>query len=183
MPSTGGTGSRDPGDYLDRGRADLAEHHATVEALLTRYTRWMHSRCHTAAQLHGLDTDDVFQLTLLRLLRSSRTADLTDAGVLTWLAQRIGWAATDLARDRHRRGREWIGEDAAAALLKVPAPGSDPSDRDTFDAALLDPIGLSDNQTTILLVECAGFDLSLRELAHLVGRSHAAVRKDKQRAV
>lgn len=176
-------GSSDPGDHLDRHRREGA-HRAAIDTLLLQYTDWMRTRCRIAAIRHDLDPDDVFQLTLERLLRSSRTADLTDDGLLTWLAHRIDWAAGDLVRKHGRDGGERPGDDAIAILLDVAAsPTDEVETAEEIDPALLRRAGLNENQVQILLIVCSGLDLPLRQVAHLVGRGPAAVRKDKQRAI
>ena len=53
----------------------------------------------------------------------------------------------------------------------------------SIDNRFLGRIGLTPHQVRIVLGECSGLDLSLRDYAHLVGRSYAAIRKDKQRAL
>lgn len=183
MSSPRAVGSSDPGDHLDRRRRE-STHRAAVDTLLLQYTEWMRTRCRIAAIRHDLDPDDVFQLTLERLLRSSRTADLTDDGLLTWLARRIDWAAGDLIRKHGRDGGERPGDDAIATLLDIAAsPAHEIETEEEIDPALLRRAGLNENQVQILLIVCSGLDLPLRQVAHLVGRSPAAVRKDKQRAI
>ena len=182
MPSTRSVGPGDPGDHLDDTRPDRA-HREAVRALLAQYTIWMRARCRLAAVQYDLDPDDVFQQTLVRLLRSSRTADLTDDGLLTWLGQGIDWTARDLVRKRGHDGGQRLGDEVIIAILEAVPPESDDCGQGQVDASLLRRTGLTESQVQLLQIVCSGLDLPLRVIAHQVGRSYTAVRKDKQRAV
>jgi RNA polymerase sigma factor (sigma-70 family) len=176
----------DPADDDDPDRPDADEHHAAIRALLATFADWMRDRSRRIARRHDLDADDVFQLTWLRLLRSRMTADLTNDGIRTWLARRIHWAASELARQRRHDGGERIAADEVDALIAeadVQASRAASTAGSAVDAKLLDRIGLTRHQVHVVLSECSGLDLSLREYAHLVGRSYTAIRKDKERAL
>jgi hypothetical protein len=114
------------------------------------------------------------------------TADLTNDGIRTWLSRRIHWAASELARQRRHDGGERIAPDEVDALLAeadAQASRIAPTGGSALDAKLLDRIGLTRHQIHVVLSECSGLDLSLREYAHLAGRSYTAIRKDKERAL
>jgi len=176
----------DPDEDRDPGRPDADEHKAAIRELLTTFADWMRDRSRRIARRHDLDADDVFQLTWLRLLRSRMTADLTNDGIRTWLSRRIHWAASELARQRRHDGGERIAPDEVDALLAeadAQASRTAPTGGSALDAKLLDRIGLTRHQIHVVLSECSGLDLSLREYAHLAGRSYTAIRKDKERAL
>ena len=161
------------------------EHHAAVRELLAGSARWMRRRSKRAAVRYKLDAEDILQVTWLRLLRSRTVADLTNEGLRTWLAQRIEWAASELARQRRHDGGEAIEGDRVEALLAdadTQASRVPPAETSTVDAGLLERIGLNRHQVQVVLSECSGLEVSLREFASLAGRSHAAIRKDRQRA-
>ena len=186
MASTSHREPADPADEHVPDRPDADEHKAAIRALLTTFTDWMRVRCRRIARRHDLDADDIFQLTWLRLLRSRMTADLTNDGIRTWLAQRIQWAASELARQRRHDGGERIDAEEVDALLAeadVQASRTTPAGGGTVDATLLDRIGLTRHQVHVVLSECSELDLSLREYARLAGRSYTAIRKDKERAL
>ena len=161
------------------------EHRAAVSALLATSARWMRGRAKRAAVRYKLDAEDVLQVTWLRLLRSRAVTDLTNDGLKTWLAQRIEWAASELARQRRHDGGERIDNaevDALLAEADVQASRTEP-DEASVDEGFLHRIGLNRHQVQVVLSECSGLEVSLREFAALAGRSHAAMRKDKQRAL
>lgn len=183
------TSDREPADAAedrDPDRPDADEHKAAIRELLTTFADWMRDLSRRIARRHDLDADDVFQLTWLRLLRSRMTADLTNDGIRTWLSRRIHWAASELARQRRHDGGERIAPDEVDALLAeadAQASRIAPTGGSALDAKLLDRIGLTRHQIHVVLSECSGLDLSLREYAHLAGRSYTAIRKDKERAL
>ena len=186
MASTSEPEPGDPEEDDDPDRPDADEHHAAIRALLATFADWMRDRSRRIARRHDLDADDVFQLTWLRLLRSRMTADLTNDGIRTWLARRIHWAASELARQRRHDGGERIAADEVDALIAeadMQASRTASTAGSAVDAKLLDRIGLTRHQIHVVLSECSGLDLSLREYAHLVGRSYTAIRKDKERAL
>ena len=186
MASTSDHEPPDPDEDHDPDRPDADEHHAAIRALLATFTDWMRDRSRRIARRHDLDADDVFQLTWLRLLRSRMTADLTNDGIRTWLSRRIHWAASELARQRRHDGGERIAADEVDALIAeadMQASRTASTAGSAVDAKLLDRIGLTRHQIHVVLSECSGLDLSLREYAHLVGRSYTAIRKDKERAL
>ncbi len=162
------------------------EHSAAIRALLSTSALWMRDRCRRAARRYRLDAEDVLQVTWLRLLRSRTVADLANDGLRTWLAQRIEWAASELARQRRHDGGERIDSDAVDALLTeadAHAPRAEPVEASSVDAGFLHRLGLNRHQVQVVLGECSGLEASLREVATLAGRSHAAIRKDRQRAL
>jgi DNA-directed RNA polymerase specialized sigma24 family protein len=162
------------------------EHRAAIRALLSTSAHWMRKRCVRAASRYKLDAEDVLQVTWLRLLRSRAVADLTNDGLRTWLAQRIEWAASELVRQRRHDGGEQIDDDEVDALLAqadAQASRTAPDDTSTVDAGFLSRIGLNRHQVQVVLRECSGLEVSMREFARLAGRSHAAIRKDRQRAL
>jgi DNA-directed RNA polymerase specialized sigma24 family protein len=162
------------------------EHRAAIRALLATSAHWMRDRCTRAAARYKLDAEDVLQVTWLRLLRSQAVADVTNDGLRTWLAQRIEWAASELVRQRrHDGGERMDGEEVDALLEQADARAShaQAADASSVDAGLLGRIGLNRHQVQVVLRECAGLEVSMREFAQLAGRSHAAMRKDRQRAL
>jgi DNA-directed RNA polymerase specialized sigma24 family protein len=162
------------------------EHHAAIRALLSTSALWMRNRCRRAARRYALDAEDILQATWLRLLRSRTVADLANEGLRTWLAQRIEWAASELARQRRHDAGERIDSDAVDALLAradAHASRGEPVDASSVDAGFLRRLGLNRHQVQVVLGECSGLEASLREFAALAGRSHAAIRKDRQRAL
>ena len=173
----------DPGDHFGD---DLPANDRTaiVDALLKECAEWLRGRCRQAATDHALDPDDVFQQTLERLLRSSVAVELDHRGLKTWLGKLVDWTTVDLMRQRRREGGERLPADEVEALLAdadVRACSSE-DDEGGLDAAFLGRFGLTPHQVGVLLEECSGVGLTLREYARLVGRSHAAVRKDQERA-
>jgi DNA-directed RNA polymerase specialized sigma24 family protein len=176
---------RDPGEYLDHDPPRADERRAAVNALLATFVDWMRDQSRRLARRYDLDGDDVFQHTWERLLHSSTVVDLSNKGVRKWLAQRIDWAAKELARQRRHDGGERI-DDEQLDMLLVNAD-SEKSQADppatAIDTGFLGRIGLTPHQVRVVLSECSELDLSLRDFAHLVGRSYAAIRKDKQRAL
>jgi RNA polymerase sigma factor (sigma-70 family) len=162
------------------------EHRAAIKALLSTSAHWMRDRATRAASRYKLDAEDVLQVTWLRLLRSRAVADLTNDGLRTWLAQRIEWAASELVRQRRHDGGERIDSDEVDALLEeadAQASRAQPGEASTVDASFLSKVGLNRHQVQVVLRECAGLEVSMREFAQLAGRSHAAMRKDRQRAL
>jgi DNA-directed RNA polymerase specialized sigma24 family protein len=162
------------------------EHRAAVKALLSSSAQWMRDRSRRAARRYKLEAEDILQVTWLRLLRSRTVADLTNDGLRTWLAQRIEWAASELARQRRHDGGERIDNDEVDALLAeadTHASGTQPAEASSVDAGFLQRVGLNRHQVQVVLGECSGLQVSLREFAGLAGRSHAAIRKDRQRAL
>ncbi len=162
------------------------EHRAAIKELLSGSAHWMRDRCRRAARRYRLDAEDVLQVTWLRLLRSRTVADLTNDGLRTWLAQRIEWAASELVRQRRHDGGERIADEEVDALLAeadVHASRAQPAEASGVDAGFLRRIGLNRHQVQVVLGECSGLGVSLREFAALAGRSHAAIRKDRQRAL
>jgi RNA polymerase sigma factor (sigma-70 family) len=146
----------------------------------------MRDRAARAASRYKLDAEDVLQVTWLRLLRSRAVADLTNDGLRTWLAQRIEWAASELVRQRRHDGGERIESDEVDALIEeadAQASRTQPAEASTVDASFLSKVGLNRHQVQVVLRECAGLEVSMREFAQLAGRSHAAIRKDRQRAL
>jgi DNA-directed RNA polymerase specialized sigma24 family protein len=174
----------DPGDFLDDDPS--TEHdREVIDALLERCADWMRDRARHAAVPRNLDPADVFQHTMVRLLRASVTVDLSNCGLKSWLGQLIDWSAQDLARERHHDGGERIGHDefeARRVELDLRACTEDPLDGSGIDTAFLKRVGLTPHQIGVLLGECSRLDLTLREYARLVGRGYAAVRKDLERA-
>lgn len=158
------------------------EHRAAITALLATSARWMAKRSKRAAARYRLDAEDILQVTWLRLLRSQAVADLTNEGLRTWLGQRIEWAAHELAQKRRHDGGERIADDEVVAALDAEASRTPPAEASTVDAGFLHRIGLNRHQMQVVLRECAGLEVSMREFASLAGRSHAAIRKDRQRA-
>ena len=157
-----------------------------INALLTECAEWMRQRCRHVSRQYDLDPNDVFQLALERLLRSSHEADLTNDGLRTWLGRRIDWAAGELARKQRHDGGERLGPGEVDTRLEeadVRACHHDTVEIDGVDAKFLARIGLTPHQVGVLLGECGGLDLSMREYAQLTGLSYAAVRKHKQRAL
>lgn len=158
------------------------EHRAAITALLTGSARWMAERARRAAARYRLDAEDILQVTWLRLLRSRAVADVTNEGLRTWLAQRIEWAASELARQRRHDGGERIADDEVRERADAEAARTHPPDASAVDAGFLHRVGLNSHQVQVVLSECSGLEVSMREFAALAGRSHAAIRKDRQRA-
>ena len=162
------------------------EHRAAITALMSNSATWMRDRCRRAAGRYKLEAEDILQVTWLRLLRSRTVADLTNDGLRSWLAQRIEWAASELARQRKHEGGERIDSDQVEALLAeadAHASATPSAEASGVDARFLRRIGLNRHQVQVVLGECSGLEVSLREFAGLAGRSHAAIRKDRQRAL
>jgi DNA-directed RNA polymerase specialized sigma24 family protein len=116
------------------------EHRAAVKALLSSSAQWMRDRSRRAARRYKLEAEDILQVTWLRLLRSRTVADLTNDGLRTWLAQRIEWAASELARQRRHDGGERIDNDEVDALLAEADPhasGTQPVEASSVDAGFL----------------------------------------------
>jgi DNA-directed RNA polymerase specialized sigma24 family protein len=162
------------------------EHRAAIKALLSTSAHWMRNRSRRAARRYKLEAEDILQVTWLRLLKSRAVADLTNDGLRTWLGQRIEWAASELARQRRHDGGVRIDTDEVDALLAeadAQAPRTEPPETSSVDASFLHRLGLNRHQVQVVLGDCSGLEVSLREFAALAGRSHAAIRKDKQRAL
>jgi DNA-directed RNA polymerase specialized sigma24 family protein len=162
------------------------EHRAAVKALLSTSAHWMRNRSRRAARRYKLEAEDILQVTWLRLLKSRAVADLTNDGLRTWLGQRIEWAASELARQRRHDGGVRIDTDEVDALLAeadAQASRTEPAETSSVDAGFLHRLGLNRHQVQVVLGDCSGLEVSLREFAALAGRSHAAIRKDKQRAL
>ena len=184
MSSTSDPEPPDPGGFLDDDPS-AEQRREILDALLKECADWMRNRCRHAAVPRDLDPGDLFQQTMVRLLRTSATADLANDGLRTWLGKLIDWAANDLARTRLRDGGDRIGPDeidARCAEADLRACVANRADDDEIDAAFLERVGLTPHQIGVLLGECSGLDLTLREYARLVGRSYTAVRKDLERA-
>lgn len=185
MSTTGEPERRDPGEYLDDDPPRADERRAAINALLATGVDWMRERSRRVARRYDLDADDILQLTWMRLLHSSTVVDLTNNGLRKWLGQRIDWAAKELARQRRHDGGERIDDEQLDVLLaNADQQNTDAGPPATaIDNRFLGRIGLTQHQVRVVLGECSELDLSLRDYAHLVGRSYAAIRKDKQRAL
>jgi len=176
----------DPGEMLCRYAPQPDERKAVIDALLAECDTWLRQRSRVPAAAYGLDPDDVFQQTIERMLRASTAVDTTNKGLRTWLGQCVDWAALDLVERRRRDGGERLGPEEFDSAVEGSADRrpADPAMSDTaIDPTFLRRLGLNPNQVQIVLNECSGPDLSLKEFACLVGRSYSAVRKDKQRAL
>lgn len=158
-----------------------------IDELLAHCGAWMRQRARAAALRSGVDADDLFQTALERLLRSATTFDTSAPGLRTYLARIIDWVAVDLARASHSRSATVRERGSVAFVPEVPDRETSTDDftalESTVDQELLRRAGLNHQQVQILLNECRGPDLKLREFAELTGRSYATVRKDKARAL
>lgn len=176
----------DPGELLRRHAPRPDERKAVIDALLTECATWLRHRCTVPAAAYGLLAEDVFQQTLERLLKASTAVDTANKGLRTWLGKCVDWAALDLLERRRREGGVRLAPEALESALEhcAEASSADPASGDTVvDETFLSRLGLSRNQVQIVLNECSGPDLSLKEFARTVNRSYGAVRKDKERAL
>lgn len=162
------------------GRAPL------VEALLTKQALWLFERCQKAtASRPGLDPGDVYQEAVRRLMLSRTEVDADHDHVRAFLGRCVDWAVLDLADDRVRQGGVAVSEAEFDAALEnqVADDPEDPGAGPLMQRDLLDRIGLTTNQADTVLKEASHPDLTWKEFALLVGRSHAAVRQDRKRAL
>lgn len=151
-----------------------------VERLLEQEGNWLAERIRVAADRFGLDSEELFQEVVVSLLRRESYADLQNRGLHTWLGDRVDWTAYDLLRKRNRTVPVTDRPDALDRLAD-PSSGGPPSP--TLNPQDLERLGLTTNEAQTVAFHCTGTDMPLKDLALLVGRSYAAVRKEKQRGL
>lgn len=162
------------------GRAPL------VEALLITQALWLFERCQKAtASRPGLDPGDVYQEAVRRLMLSRTEVEVGHLGVRTFLGRCVDWAVRDLAAESARQGGVPVSEAEFDAALEAQTPDDpeDPGAGPLMQRDLLDRIGLTAKQADTVLKEASHPDLTWKEFALLVGRSYAAVRQDRKRAL
>ena len=169
--------------------ADRRPEHELLELLLQDEGEWLRRKTRHTAMLYGVDADELFQETLLGLLRSTINVDPTQRGLRTWLNQLIRWRAADLSRrERLGRGIPMRLEDLDEELNLVVAAPHAPSSADELHEVAdhqqrLQEIGLTRDQATTLAMRVSGFELPLKEFAKLVGRPYAKTRQDYSRGL
>jgi RNA polymerase sigma factor (sigma-70 family) len=179
---------RDPRSILrERRRAqpspEAADH---VEELLELQGAWLLRRVRAVANDYRLVTEDLYQEVVLRILRCSTAVDAQNRGVRTWLAKRVEFTALDMSRQKQR----------AAPVAPFEVDAADQSDADgdcsgrqqNFDFVLdvyhlVERCHLTLNEARTVALRCSGVDMTFKEYATLVGRSHASIRKEYERGM
>jgi hypothetical protein len=166
---------------MTRTGPDADEHHAAIRALLATFTDWpTHRPSARPRRRRRLPAHLAAAAALAHDCRPDQRRDPDLAQPTDPLGrERAGAPAPS-------RGGERIAADEVDALIAEPdmqASRTASTAGSAVDAKLLDRIGLTRHQIHVVLSECSGLDLSLREYAHLVGRSYTAIRKDKERAL
>lgn len=179
---------RDPCSILrarrDAKRTTEAADH--VEELLQLQGAWLLRRVRAVADRFRLHPDDLYQEVMLRMLRSSVTVDAQNRGVRTWLSRLIENAAVDMIRVAKREVPvEAVDLDA---LDQIDVDQCWPERQAGFELAvdvyhLVERCGLRLHEARAVALRCSGVDMTFKEYAALVGRSHAAVRKDYERGM
>lgn len=147
---------------------------------------WARGRVDQVARVYGVDADDLWQETLVSLLRAGNI-DAGRKGVRTFLARRIEWTALDIRR--RGAGHEVAASPSSLQELEEVTDRSSAAnpavqEGDAVDADMLHRVGLTENQAQILaLLSSSAVDLQMHEFARLVQRSYGAVRKDRTRGL
>lgn len=179
---------RDPRSVLRAHRAvDATDNPAVerVEKLLAVQGDWLRTRVRWAARRFRLDADELCQELMLGMLRRSTTVDETNAGVRTWLGVRVDRTAIELTR-RHGResseSPERLGELERDEANRGRWP-ADPHTEITLDVNHLKRLGLTHHEAQVVALRCTGVDMTLKEFAELVHRTHASVRQEFVRGI
>jgi DNA-directed RNA polymerase specialized sigma24 family protein len=154
-----------------------------VERLLEVQGTWLRNRVRRTARHFRLDAAELCQELMYGLLRRSTTVDEGNPGVRSWLSVRIERTAIDMVRTSGRT-RPAGPEDLEALEREEAARGrwpADPNTEITLDPQRLVRLGLSPNEAQTVALRCTGVDMTLKEFAELVQRSHALVRKEFER--
>lgn len=160
-----------------------------LELLLENEGAWLIRRVRHTATAYRVDAEELYQETVLALLRSSTAVDVHQRGLRTWLSRRIEWMAVDLLRrERRARAAVWDVEDIEDEINLVVAVSPAPSSAEELRVATdcqhrLQEIGLPRDQARTLAMAVSGFELSLREMAELVDGSYAKTRQDYSRGL
>lgn len=174
---------RDPRSVLRaHRRVDPADSPAAerVDRLLAVQGAWLRTRVQRTARHFHLDPDELCQELMLGMLRRSTTVDETNNGVRSWLSVRVERTAIDLLR---RRSRDTpAGPEQFAAIERDEAANgrwpADPHAEITLDVNHLQRLGLTPHEAQTVALRCTGVDMTLKEFAELVDRSHASVRQE-----
>lgn len=180
--------SRDPRSLL-RARRDAqpsTEAAGHVEELLQLQGAWLLRRVRGVADRFRLLPEDLYQEVMLRMLRSSIAVDAQNRGVRTWLSRLIEYTAIDMVR----AGKHEIPVDSLDLEIaeRVEADHCWSDRQPGFELALdvfhlVERCGLRLYEARAVALRCSGVDMTFKEYAALIGRSHCAVRKDYERGI
>jgi DNA-directed RNA polymerase specialized sigma24 family protein len=151
-----------------------------LRVLTVQERHWLARMVERTARAYGVEADDLMQDLQLSLLQSE-TIDRGRREVRGWLKRRAQWRAADmirrdgLHRTHVRSLDEMTGPEPAA-----PAP-TGPDAEWSLDR--LEGLRLNRDEAQVVLLVLWGLDISLREFAELVERTHAKTRQDKSRGL
>jgi DNA-directed RNA polymerase specialized sigma24 family protein len=132
------------------------------------------------ARAYGVEADDLLQDLQLSLLQCD-TIDRGRREVRGWLKRRAQWRAADVLR------REGLHRTHVRPLQEMtgPAPAAPRSTGPDAEWSLerLEGLRLNRDEAQVILLVLWGLDISMREFAELVQRSHAKARQDKSRGL
>lgn len=163
---------------MDDDRGEL------IDALVADHGQWLVGRCaKAAAGRTELDAGDLYQQTIIRLLGASVAVDPGNGGLRTFLSRCVEWATSDLSDQRVRQGGDDISPERYREVLDSSTADQDVGPEEPLDHGLVAGARLNPHETRAVLNDCGEPGVSAKEFAHMVARSHPAVRKDKERGI
>jgi DNA-directed RNA polymerase specialized sigma24 family protein len=151
-----------------------------LRVLTAQERHWLDRMVARTARAYGVEADDLLQDLQLSLLECD-TIDRGRREVRGWLKRRAHWRAADLLRrdGLHRRHVRSLDEMTAPEPV-APKPTGPDAD---WSLDRLEGLRLNRDEAQVVLLILWGLDISLREFAELVERSHAKARQDKSRGL